>query len=123
MLEATLVIAAVGSVGLIVLLATLPTAPVLILGAIGVLVLGLVVGVATGFWYHVVLYRIMSSKVGERIPPRQWRPVTPAMAAGMTDRVWTTAELLGYRVPATILEKLADLEDVFPTPDSVHHVN
>jgi len=49
--------------------------------------------------------------------------VTPARAAGMTDRVWTTAELLGYRVPATILEKLADREDVFPTPDSVHHVN
>lgn len=55
--------------------------------------------------------------------PRQWRPVTPAMAAGMTDRVWTTAELLGYRIPATVLDKLADLEHVFPDPDSVHHVN
>ena len=55
--------------------------------------------------------------------PRQWRSVTPAMAAGMTDRVWTTAELLGYRIPATVLDKLADLEHVFPDPDSVHHVN
>jgi len=30
--------------------------------------------------------------------PRRWRPVTPAMAVGMTDHVWTTAELLGYRM-------------------------
>jgi hypothetical protein len=26
--------------------------------------------------------------------PRKWRPVTPAMAAGLTDHVWTTTELL-----------------------------
>ena len=35
--------------------------------------------------------------------PRKWRPVTPAMAVGMTDHVWTTAELLGFRVPAPFL--------------------
>jgi len=55
--------------------------------------------------------------------PRRWQPVTPAMAAGMTDRVWTTAELLGYRVPATFLDKLDKLEQLFPDPDSVYHVN
>ncbi len=54
---------------------------------------------------------------------RPWRSVTPARAAGMTDQGWTTAALLGYRIPATILENLADLEHVFPAPDSVHHVN
>jgi IS1 family transposase len=54
--------------------------------------------------------------------PRQWQPVTPAMAAGMTDRVWTTAELLGYRVPATFLDTLDEMEHLFPDPDSVHHV-
>jgi hypothetical protein len=45
------------------------------------------------------------------------------MAAGMMERSWTTAELLGYRIPVIVLDKLADLEDVFPDPDSVHHVN
>jgi hypothetical protein len=30
---------------------------------------------------------------------KQWRPRTPAMAAGMTDRVWTLREVLMFRVP------------------------
>ena len=30
---------------------------------------------------------------------RVWRPCTPAMAAGVTDRVWTLREALLYRVP------------------------
>jgi hypothetical protein len=29
----------------------------------------------------------------------QWRPCTPAMAAGLTDHVWTLREVLRYRVP------------------------
>jgi IS1 family transposase/transposase-like protein len=29
----------------------------------------------------------------------QWRPYTPAMAAGLTDHVWTLREVLLYRVP------------------------
>jgi hypothetical protein len=28
-----------------------------------------------------------------------WRPCTPAMAAGLTDHVWTLKEVLLYRVP------------------------
>jgi IS1 family transposase len=28
-----------------------------------------------------------------------WRPCTPAMAAGLTDHVWSLREVLGYRVP------------------------
>ena len=28
-----------------------------------------------------------------------WRPCTPAMAAGLTDRVWSLKEVLLYRVP------------------------
>lgn len=31
--------------------------------------------------------------------PKKWRPVTPAMAAGLTDHVWTIDELLSFRVP------------------------
>jgi IS1 family transposase len=30
---------------------------------------------------------------------KRWRPWTPAMAAGLTDRVWTLREVLFYRVP------------------------
>jgi hypothetical protein len=28
-----------------------------------------------------------------------WRPYTPAMAAGLTDHVWTLQEVLLFRVP------------------------
>jgi IS1 family transposase/transposase-like protein len=56
--------------------------------------------------------------------PRRWRPVTPAMAAGMTDHVWTTAELLGYRVPAPLLDTLDAIQHLFPAlDDEAHHVN
>ena len=30
---------------------------------------------------------------------KQWRPCTPAMAAGLTDRVWTLREVLMFRMP------------------------
>jgi hypothetical protein len=30
---------------------------------------------------------------------KTWRPQTPAMAAGLTDHVWTLREVLLYRVP------------------------
>ena len=50
-------------------------------------------------------------------------PLTPTMATEMTVRVWTTAELLGYRVSATVLDKLADMKRLFPDSDFVHHVN
>jgi hypothetical protein len=30
---------------------------------------------------------------------RMWRPCTPAMAAGLTDHVWSLKEVLLYRVP------------------------
>jgi hypothetical protein len=30
---------------------------------------------------------------------RQWRPCTPAMAAGLTNHVWTLREVLMFRVP------------------------
>src|SRR5262244_2660930 len=30
---------------------------------------------------------------------KQWRPRTPAMAAGLTDRVWTLREVLLFRIP------------------------
>jgi IS1 family transposase len=38
--------------------------------------------------------------------PRRWQPRTPAMAAGLTDHVWTTDKLLSYRVPAPFIDQL-----------------
>jgi len=55
--------------------------------------------------------------------PRKWRPVTPAMAAGMTDHVWSTRELLSYRVPATFLDRLDASKHLFPPLDATHHVS
>jgi hypothetical protein len=45
---------------------------------------------------------------------RRWKPVTPAMAAGITEHVWTTQELLSYRVPAAFLDKLHGFDHLFP---------
>lgn len=36
---------------------------------------------------------------GGRGSPKRWQSCTPAMAAGITDHVWTMEELLSYRVP------------------------
>lgn len=51
---------------------------------------------------------------------RRWRPRTPAMAAGITDHIWTTTELLSYRVPARFLDQLSQVEHLFPALDVVH---
>src|SRR5690349_18245949 len=48
---------------------------------------------------------------------------TPAMAAGITDHVWTTAELLGNRVTAEVLDSWVTLEHLFPALDSLHQGN
>jgi len=47
-------------------------------------------------------------------------PLTPAMATEMTVWVRTTAALLGYRAPATVLDKLADMKHLFPDSDYYH---
>jgi IS1 family transposase/transposase-like protein len=36
---------------------------------------------------------------GPKGSPKKWRERTPAMAAGLTDHVWTIDELLSFRVP------------------------
>ncbi|MBK8754265.1 MAG: hypothetical protein IPL99_22675 [Candidatus Competibacteraceae bacterium] len=45
--------------------------------------------------------------------PRRWCPSTPAMAAGVTDPVWTTQELLSYRVSPLYWTECPDLEKLF----------
>lgn len=79
-------------------------------------------------YYHLVLpHASLRLALDEPEPTRgagsarRWRPVTPAMAAGVTDHVWTTTELLSYRVPVAFLDRLDDLEPLFPSFDDAHH--
>lgn len=58
-------------------------------------------------YYHFVRpHRGLRQRLPEPLPtkgPRasykKWKPVTPAMAAGLTDHVWSMDELLSFRVP------------------------
>lgn len=52
---------------------------------------------------------------------KKWRPVTPAMASGITDHVWTTSEMLSYRVPASFLDQLATRKPLFALLEDVFH--
>lgn len=79
-------------------------------------------------YYHLVLpHASLRQPLAQREPTRgdgsarRWEPRTPAMAAGMTDHVWSMEELLGYRVPPVFLETLSDLAHVFPPLDPLHH--
>jgi hypothetical protein len=82
MLEVAFVLAVVAALGLL----GLPTVvfslqfPTVI--GLATLLLGLVVGVPTGFWYHVVLYRIASAKTPL---PRRWWLSPSDLHACLTD--------------------------------------
>jgi hypothetical protein len=54
--------------------------------------------------------------------PKRWKPVTPAMAAGLTDPVWTTSDLLSYRLPAQFLDQLSMIKPLFALPHKIHQV-
>jgi IS1 family transposase len=81
-------------------------------------------------YYHLVLpHESLRKRLPEPEPtrgngtPRRWQLVTPAMAAGLTDHVWTTAELLSYRVPAAFLDTLQQTEHLFPALEPIHQGN
>ncbi len=80
-------------------------------------------------YYHLVLPHLSLRQALKPQEPtrgtgskRRWRAITPAMAAGMTDHVWSTAELLSYRVPASFLETIHTLHPLFP-PLEMHQGN
>jgi len=108
MLEVTLVLAAVLALGLAVLLASVLTAPAMIMVAIGALLLGLAVGVPTGFWYHVLLYRIVSARVPV---PRKWWLSPSALHVHLTDadrrRIWLWYRLGGIGFVLSVVGGLA----------------
>jgi hypothetical protein len=64
-------------------------------------------------YYHCVLpHDSLSQRLSVPQPtrgsgsPKQWQPVTPARAAGLTDHGWTVEELLSYRVPPDFRDRL-----------------
>jgi len=61
---------------------------------------------AFAYYHFVVPHRSLRQRLPRPVPtkgPRatykKWKPVTPAMAAGRTDHVWSMDELLSFRVP------------------------
>jgi hypothetical protein len=94
MLEGALVLTIVAALGLVALATTLLTP--MLLAAIGVttMLIGLVTGVPTGFWYHVVLYRVVSAKVP--LPRRWW--MSPAALHGHLSDVETRRVRRWYRI-------------------------
>ena len=81
-------------------------------------------------YYHLVLpHESLQIPLSEPEPtrgtgtPRRWQSVTPAMAAGLTDHIWSTSELLSYRVPAAFLDTLSQTERLFPSLETVHQGN
>lgn len=70
MIEITLVVAAVVAVAVIGALSATITPGLVAAIGVGTLLLGLAVGVPTGFLYHVILYRCVSAKGA--VPPRWW---------------------------------------------------
>lgn len=79
-------------------------------------------------YYHLVLpHRSLRQLLEAPQPtrgtgtPKKWKPVTPAMAAGITDHVWTTSELLSYRVPAQFVDQLSTIKPLFALLEDVHH--
>jgi hypothetical protein len=65
---------------------------------------------AFAYYHFVVPHRSLRQRLPHPIPtkghngsPKKWKPVTPAMAAGLTNHVWTMNELLSFRVPPDAL--------------------
>lgn len=80
-------------------------------------------------YYHLVLpHHSLRQRLEVPEPTRgtgslkKWKPVTPAMAAEITDHVWSTPELLSYRVPVQFLDQLSKLKPIFALLEEVHQV-
>jgi IS1 family transposase len=65
---------------------------------------------AFAYYHFVVPHRSLRQRLPHPLPTKgrngsrkKWKPVTPAMAAGLTDHVWTMDELLSFRVPPEAL--------------------
>lgn len=61
---------------------------------------------AFAYYHFVVPHLALRQRLTQPLPTKgpqasykKWKPVTPAMAAGLTDHVWSMDELLSFRVP------------------------
>ncbi len=70
MLEIALVLATIVAVGLLGFLTTIITPRLMTTIGFVTLALGLLVGMPTGFWYHVLLYRVLTPRM--TLPPKWW---------------------------------------------------
>ncbi len=53
-----------------------------------------------GMCLHNFCWSHHSLRLGEEVGARyKWKERTPAMAAGLTEHIWTIEELLRYRIP------------------------
>lgn len=67
---------------------------------------------AFAYYHFVIPHRGLRQRLPRALPTKgrkgsykKWKLVTPAMAAGLTDHVWTMDELLSFRVPPKLLWK------------------
>ncbi|MBI5411376.1 MAG: hypothetical protein HZA21_05230 [Nitrospirae bacterium] len=70
MLEIALVLSTLLAVGLVGLLTTIVTPPLMTELGLWTLAVGLIAGLPTGFWYHVLLYRLLARKT--TVPAGWW---------------------------------------------------
>jgi hypothetical protein len=101
MLEITLLLGALALMGLVGYLVTVVTPDLVLTLGVVFLVVGLLEGVPTGLWYHVVLRRMVAAK-GE-VPQRWWlnpSQLHAALTAKELRRVrfWFVLGGLGYLV-------------------------
>ena len=75
-------------------------------------------------YYHLVLSHLSLRQqlepfmaAGNSGNKRRWHEVTLAIAAGMTNHIWSTEELLSFRIPVRFFERLPATEVVFPPLD------
>ena len=65
---------------------------------------------AFAYYHFVIPHRGLRQRLSKPVPTKgpnatykKWKQVTPAMAAGLTDHIWTMDELLSFRVPPQCL--------------------
>lgn len=71
MLELLLVLSGMVAIGLAGLVSIVITPQLMVELGFWVLAVGLLIGIPTGFWYHVALYRQLSPRIA--LPSRWWR--------------------------------------------------
>ncbi|MGC4054385.1 MAG: hypothetical protein QM757_35325 [Paludibaculum sp.] len=99
MIELLFVPAILVVIGLTGLLTAVATPPRMVELGLGALALGLLIGIPTGWWYHVILYRALSGRMV--LSPGWWqRPVGlhPLLLPDEFHRVrpWFVAGALGF---------------------------